>query len=1239
MNHLLRFNNYTLLGFVYKNKTNYMKHIFKLFLFITTLFGAISCIDSEVTTNPTDAKEVLYNFNVNLTDINTRTIGDGSTVNKLFVALYEPGKTKALETSNLIGVPVENGTAEVSVILLEGKLYDLVFWAQNNEANAYTLNLKTERTIVANYAEGANAEERDAFFLIRNNYKAGHDETSFTLRRPFAQINVANSDEDVAYIAENGTIIEKSNFKVVSNIANTLNMQDGKLVDGTETTVALTLDVIPSEEFYLDGYNYLAMNYLLVDERQLIDLEFVFTDKAGIEYERKYYQVPVQRNYRTNILGQIISSPYDFNVEILPGFAGEENENVGPDDPTPPTPPTPPTTTESDNTIIYTTTDGSVITPNSSAFGANIVSNTWITNSQTMSRAGVTGYGKIVFDADINTIGAEAFRNCSKLSAIVIPPCVNTIEQDAFDGCSSLATVVLEGESDITIAESAFDDLAQDAVVYVSPERMDLKFPIEIRELLENETIEEDETAQSYADNVIYYITTNDQAITDPNMYDYDGISIVSHVYEQGLGTITFSGKLTHIGNSMFYGRETIKSLIIPGSINAVNDSAFQRCLNLEKISFVEEINIGNKQLFVSNNGSNITTIPNSVTFIGVNAFNCCKFQHVVLPEGLTSLSRGALSDCGELLSVKLPSTITSIGDHAFMYCNKIKNIELPAALEHLGKGAFGYCRALESMVIPNKIKELSADLFYECLSLKSVKNPEGLLSFGHNAFFRCHALESINIPSTVTALYGNFYECSSLKKIEIPGSIEALPMALFYYCTSLEEVVIGNGVKVIGQQAFEACRSLKKINLPESIEKIDASAFWKCSALETIVLPNSLKSLGSSVFADASSLKNVNIPQNITTVPAGTFANCISLESITLHENITEISQNAFAECNVLKSITLPSKLTTIGRDAFIRCYEIKSIVIPEGVTSIGVSAFYENKSLESITLPTTLKTIGGSAFSSCLKLKKITIHDGITALDGSTFSDCKELEEVVLPSTLTSIGDRCFANCTALNKISIPQSVTSFGNSTFSSCSSIKSIVIPEGTQYIKEYMFHSCTSLESVVLPSTITQIWIDAFSSCTSLKNINIPQSITSIDNRAFRYCESLTEFHFPKNLLTISENVLEGCKNLVEVTIPEGVTTISTEAFRNCISLLEVTIPSTVNLIKGLAFADCKSCKAVYCKPTTPPKAEGSWMHPWNNTFLINPAGKIYVPITSVDDYTNAPGWGEYYWNIIEGYIF
>ena len=293
------------------------------------IFSVASCAKEDISTT-LGKGQVEVTFTANLADLSTRTIGDGMTVDQVYLAVYEKGGTKALESSKLSGTAVVNGKATINVVLLKDKTYDLVFWAQNNAANAYDITaLADGRTIKANYAEVSNLENRDAFCLVRNNYKAGHDETTFSLKRPFAQINVANSDADVEYIKDNGAVIEESKMVVKTKVRNTLNMLKetpelaGELVD-----VTFESNAIPAEDFYKDGYNYLAMNYLLVNERELVDLEFVFTDDKDVNYTRKYFQVPVQRNYRTNILGQIISSPYDFNVEIVPGFDGEENPDI-----------------------------------------------------------------------------------------------------------------------------------------------------------------------------------------------------------------------------------------------------------------------------------------------------------------------------------------------------------------------------------------------------------------------------------------------------------------------------------------------------------------------------------------------------------------------------------------------------------------------------------------------------------------------------------------------------------------------------------------------------------------------------------------------------------------------------------------------------------------------------------------------------------------------------------------------
>ena len=312
-----------------------MKNIFRFLMSAAILFGAVSCAKEDISSSLAGG-EVEVTLSVDVPELGTRAFGDGMTVNQLFIAVYEKigntTSTEALPISRIDGegfqgsVAFSGGRATVTMVLLKGKTYDLVFWAQNRAQDCYSMNWAT-RQLTVDYTDALSQEEsRDAFFLIRNDWTAGAQdaETEFHLYRPFAQINVANSDADVAFVTANGATIEKSAMTVKTKVANVLNMKTGDVAGSAD--VDFDPYAIPSQAFHIAGYNYLAMNYLLVNEKDLVNLEFVFTDDEGVAYTREYGNVPVQRNYRTNILGQIISSPIDFTVVIENIFNNVEHE-------------------------------------------------------------------------------------------------------------------------------------------------------------------------------------------------------------------------------------------------------------------------------------------------------------------------------------------------------------------------------------------------------------------------------------------------------------------------------------------------------------------------------------------------------------------------------------------------------------------------------------------------------------------------------------------------------------------------------------------------------------------------------------------------------------------------------------------------------------------------------------------------------------------------------------------------
>ena len=301
------------------------------------LFGASSCVKEDISSSLAGG-EVEVTFTANLADLGTRAIGEADHIDVVYLGVYEKNSNTPL--SNLVeadGYRVNNGVATFSVVLLKDKYYDLVFWAQKKDLDCYSIDWANRELTVDYQTVNAQDETRDAFFLVQNGFHAGHDETVFHLHRPFAQLNAGLSAEDVTNIGNNGVVVEDLySAVVVENVANTLDL--GYTTPGAvsgATPVGFASAAKPTQALTVNGveYNYLSMNYLLVNEKQNVNITYSFVENgAGEEpYVRPYYNVPVQRNYRTNIIGNLISSPMDFTVYIDANFNAEygvENEVV-----------------------------------------------------------------------------------------------------------------------------------------------------------------------------------------------------------------------------------------------------------------------------------------------------------------------------------------------------------------------------------------------------------------------------------------------------------------------------------------------------------------------------------------------------------------------------------------------------------------------------------------------------------------------------------------------------------------------------------------------------------------------------------------------------------------------------------------------------------------------------------------------------------------------------------------------
>ncbi len=301
------------------------KILFSVFAMAAMLF-ATSCSQEEDFNLVADGSEVNVSFSVELPQIATRTYSDGLTAKTLEYAFYDAADVNESKKPLLKGATtLTDKTATVNVNLATGKTYNILFWAQKEGNTNYFVDWNAQ-TLTVDYSKGsalANNEENDAFYAFVDDLTVdGALTETVELYRPFAQINLGTSDYAAAAAA--GLTVDRSAMKAAV-LPNVLYF-DGGEVDG-EVTVEFTANTIARGETFPvkdAGYEYLEMNYVLVGaSKSTIDCEFYIYETGKEKYLEPTIvvsNVPVQRNYRTNIYGALLTDPATFNVEIIPAY-------------------------------------------------------------------------------------------------------------------------------------------------------------------------------------------------------------------------------------------------------------------------------------------------------------------------------------------------------------------------------------------------------------------------------------------------------------------------------------------------------------------------------------------------------------------------------------------------------------------------------------------------------------------------------------------------------------------------------------------------------------------------------------------------------------------------------------------------------------------------------------------------------------------------------------------------------
>ena len=268
--------------------------------------------------------------------IGTKSYGDGTTAKTVYVHVYQqdadgnltyikPAEGASLKTPSQ-SLTLNGLKATYSTRLVTGQKYTFVFWAEclGTAASPYTYDPET-KTVTVSYADVAgNDEARDAFCNVLKDVEiTGAYSSDVKLYRPFAQLNFGVTSEDYAAAKAAGLEVTAAKVKL-TNAATSLKLLDGT-VSGAEDVV-FDAAALPTETLSAAGatYKYVAMDYVLVGKsaKTLSDvtLTLTATGTQSATPEFTYSNVPLQANYRTNIVGNLFTSPAEVNITVDPAF-------------------------------------------------------------------------------------------------------------------------------------------------------------------------------------------------------------------------------------------------------------------------------------------------------------------------------------------------------------------------------------------------------------------------------------------------------------------------------------------------------------------------------------------------------------------------------------------------------------------------------------------------------------------------------------------------------------------------------------------------------------------------------------------------------------------------------------------------------------------------------------------------------------------------------------------------------